>query len=118
MRLLAIPAAMLQDLERGAPDLREAVAVPLRLHEDPEIDVHRRQVAKESTRWVITVHSDSVCEEVELDPRVSSALGPAIVLFLFTVIEELRRDHPATVHNVDLAGMMVALLTKLKEWAS
>jgi hypothetical protein len=118
MRFLALPPAMIQDLQRGAPGLRDAVAQSLRMREDPEVEVYRRPQEKGGALWVVVVHSRSTREEVELNPKISSALGPAIVLHLFTLADELRRDHPVVVHNVDLAGMMVQLLLKVREWSS
>jgi hypothetical protein len=43
------------------------------------------------------------------------ALGPAIRLHLLTLVDELRRDQPVLIHNLDLAGMRVELLSKLRE---
>jgi hypothetical protein len=88
------------------------------ISEEPEIDVRRDAIQDGPARWVVVIHSASVREEVELDPNVQAAIGPAIILHLFTVMDDLTRSHPEVMRDVDLAGMMVQLLARVRECSS
>jgi hypothetical protein len=109
---------MIQDLQQGAPGLRDAVARPFHFHEDPEIEVQRRHDEEGSARWVIVIHSRSTHEEVQLDPDVRAAIGPAIVLYLFSLMDDLIRCHPDVLKDVDLEAMLVQLLARVRERSS
>jgi hypothetical protein len=109
---------MLLDLQQGAPGLAIALARALSVCEEPEVDVRRDPIQDGSARWVVVIHSASSHVEIDLDPDVRAAIGPAIVLHLFSLIDGLRRDYPEVLRDVDLAGMLAELLVKARERSS